>query len=96
MSSEEIIIGMPDTPYYQDQEVKQLIDSALHECAILHQKVGTGQLLDESGKKIDDRGSDEAELWVREQENRLLGSVLDLDPTFVEPLLYNEDSFDLD
>lgn len=96
MSSEEIIIGMPDTPYYQDQEAKELIDLALHQCAVLHQRVGTGQLLDENGKKIDDRGSKSAEFWVREQENRILGSVVELDPTFVEPLMYNEDSFDLD
>lgn len=92
--SEEIIIGNPDSPYYENKEVREKIDDALHRCQILHQKEGTRQLKDESGKLIDDRGSEAARLWVIEQENRILGEVYDLDPDFVEPLMYSEDSFD--
>lgn len=94
MSENTYHIGYPDTPYYTDKKVKEEIDTALEKCAILHTKVGTGQLLDENGKKIDDRGSKEAETYVKMKENMILGEVLDLDPFFVEPLLYSEDAFD--
>jgi len=94
MSDDTYHVGYPDTPYYTNKKVKKEIDSALERCAILHTKVGTGQLLDENGKKVDDRGSSEAETWVKMRENMILGEVLDLDPSFVEALLYNEDTFD--
>lgn len=96
MSEEIYTSGYPDTPYYTNKKVKKEIDEALEKCAILHTKVGTNQLKDENGKSIDDLGTNQAELWVKAQENRILGEVVDLDPNFVEPLLYSEDAFDYD
>lgn len=96
MYEEIFITGLPDSPYYQDNSVRKKIDKALEDCAILRTKVGTRQLKDENGRFIDDRGSDEAMMWVREQENRILGSVIDLDYDFVEPLMYEEGYFDKD
>lgn len=94
MNEDIIVEGGLDTPYYTDPQAKKEIDDALFKCAKLHTQVGTGQLLDESGKKVDDRGSLEAEIYVKMMENTILGSVMDLDPTFVKPLLYDEDAFD--
>lgn len=95
MDDNDIILdGVLDSPYYQDKDAKKAIDEALEQCAILRTKVGTRQLKDENGKWIDDRGSDEAMLWVKTQENKILGGVMDLDYEFVEPLLYPESTFD--
>lgn len=93
--SEEIIRGMPDSPYYQNPEVRKEIDAALERSAILRTKVGTRQLKDANGKLIDDMGTDAAKLWVKEQENRILGDVYDLDPEFVDLLMYDEDTLDI-
>ena len=94
MEKEDIIVSGGSSPYYTNKGVKKRIDEALEKCAILHTKTGTGQLLDEHGKKIDDRGSDYAQRWVREQENRILSEVEDLDPEFVDGLLYDTDQID--
>lgn len=105
--SEEIIVGMPDSGYYTNPEARKAIDEALKQCAKLHTQTGTRQLrysinddgkkiLDEDGMLVDELGSREAELFVREQENRILGAVSHWDETFVDSLMYDEDSFDLD
>lgn len=96
MDNDVYQVGCPDTPYYTDPKVKSEIDKALKECAILHTKTGTRQLKDENGRFVDDLGPEQAELWAKAQENKILGSVSDLDPSFVEPLMYSEDTFDIE
>ena len=96
MSDDVYKAGYADTPYYTNKGIREEIDQALKECAILHTKTGTRQLKDENGRFIDDMGTDQAELWVKAQENKILGGVVDLDPSFVEPLMYSEDTFDFE
>lgn len=95
MEDNDIIVeGRLDSPYYTNKQVRNKIDDALRECAKLRTQVGTRQLKDENGRFIDDRGSDEAMQWCKMKENMILGEVEDLDPDFVSPLFYTEDSFD--
>lgn len=78
---------MMKTPYHTDKEVRKLIDIALHQAAILHTKIGRGQLVDEKGNKVDEMKNPMN--WVRRMENKILNAVKDLDPEFIQPLLYD-------
>ena len=78
---------MIKTPYHTDPEVRKLIDTALHQSALLHARLGTNQLVDEKGNKVDEMKN--PMLWVKRMENKLLNAVKHLDPDFIQPLLYD-------
>ena len=74
-----------NTPYYTDKEVRGKIDKVLHEAALLYARVGTNQLIDENGNKVD-KLKDPMK-WVNKTEIKLMKSVQHLDPKFFEPIL---------
>lgn len=74
-----------NTPYYTDKEVRGKIDEVLHQAALLYARVGTNQLIDENGNKVD-KLKDPMK-WVNKMEIKLLKSVQHLDTKFFEPLL---------